>query len=79
MGVVGHMFYGSFGTQKSMVTLISKFDVSKGQFQINVSQIGPNFQIQNFHPKICLSYSALCQDFKNVIYFDVRQLEMSKK
>ena len=34
MTVVRHVFYGLFGTQKTMVTIISKFDPRKGQFQV---------------------------------------------
>ena len=44
MSVVRHMFCESFGTQKSMVTFVSKFDLRKGQFQVKLG-LG---QIQNF-------------------------------
>ena len=42
------MVYESFGTQKSSVTFISKFDSSKRSIS---GQIRSNFQIQNFLPK----------------------------
>ena len=75
MSVVRHVFYGSFGTQKSMVAFISKFDPRKGEFQVNKSN-KVKFQNQNFLTKTCLSYPMLSQDSKNVIYFYLRQLEM---
>ena len=61
-----------------MVTLIFKFDPRKGQLQVKLGQIRSNFKIQNFLTKIYLSCADLSQDSKNVIYFYVRQLEMSK-
>ena len=48
MNVVRHMFYGSFGTQNSMMTFIFKFDLRKGQFRVKLDQIGSKFQIRNF-------------------------------
>ena len=72
------MFYGSFGTQNSMVAFVFKFDPMKGQLQVKLCQIRSNFKIQNVFPQICLSYAVLSQDSKNVIYFYVRQLEMPK-
>ena len=72
------MFYGLSGTQKSIVTLISKFDPRKGQIQVKLGQIGSNFRIQSFLTKTYLSYPVLSQDLKNVICFHVRQLEMPK-
>ena len=53
MSVVRHMFYGSFGTQNSMVTSISKFDPSKVQCQVKLGQISSNFQNQIFLIKTC--------------------------
>ena len=78
MIVMRLMFYGSFGTQNSMVTPISKFDPMKGQCQVNLGQIRSNFQFQNLLRKTCLSYPDLSQDSKNVIHFYVQQLEIPK-
>ena len=72
------MFYGLFGTQNLMVTLILKFYPRKGQVEVKLGQIRSNFKIQNFLAKICLSCADVSQDSKNVIYFYVRQLEMPK-
>ena len=72
------MFYGSFGTQNTMVAFIFRFDPRKGQYKVKLGQKMSNFQNQNFHLKTCLSCPVLSQDSKNVIYFYVRQLEMSK-
>ena len=72
------MFYGSFGTQNSMVTFIFKFDPRKGQLHVKLGQIRSNFKIQDFLIEICLSCAHLSQDSKNVIYFYLRQLEMPK-
>ena len=53
-------FHGSFGTQKTMVTFISKFDPKKGQFQAKLGKFQDKifqkikfsrfkiFKIQNF-------------------------------
>ena len=43
MTVVRHMFYGTFGTQSSMVTFIFRFDTRKGQTRSKKL----NFQNQN--------------------------------
>ena len=48
MSVVRHMFNGFFGTQKTMVKSISKFEPRKGQVQVKLGQIRSNFKIQNF-------------------------------
>ena len=72
------MFYGSFGTQNSMVTFIFKFDPRKGQLQVKLGQIRSNFKIQNFLTKVYLFCAVLSQDSKNVTYFYLRQLEMKK-
>ena len=73
-----HMFYRSSGTQNSIVTFIFKVDPRKGQLQARLGQIRSNFKIQNFHFKICPSCAVLTKDSKNVIYFYVRQLKISK-
>ena len=78
ISVVRHMFYGSFGTQNTMVAFIFRFDPRKGQYKVKLGQKRSNFQNQNFHLKTCLSCPVLSQDSKNVIYFYVRQLEMPK-
>ena len=67
--VVRHTFYGSFWTQKTMVTFISKFDPSKGQYQVKLGSIRPNFKIQNFPTHTCLSYSVLSQHPKKCYSF----------
>ena len=67
MSVVRHMFYGSFGTQKTMVTFISK-----------LGQINLNIKIQNFPTKNEYLVEFIFWDSKNVIYFYLRQLEMPK-
>ena len=72
MSVARHMFYGSFGTQKTMVTFISEFDPRKGQAQVKLGQIS-KFKI--FLPKRCHFVSGFP---KNEIYFYVHQLEMPK-
>ena len=85
------MFYGSFGTQNLIVTLIFKFDPRKGQLEVRQGQspktpinkqrqgqIRSNFKIQNFLSKVWLSCADFSQDSKNVIYFYVRQLGMPK-
>ena len=63
---------------KTIVTLISKFDPRKGQFQVILGKIRSNFKTKKFLTKTCLSFPVLSQDSKNVIYFYVRQLEMPK-
>ena len=78
MAVVRHMFYGSFGTQNTMVAFIFGFDPRKGQYKVKLGQKRSNFQNQNFLLKTNLSCPVLSQDSKNVIYFYVRQLEMPK-
>ena len=71
--------YGSFATQKTMLTLISKFDLRKCQFQVKLGQIWSDFKIQNSLTAACLCYPVSSQDSKNVIYFYVHQLEIPKK
>ena len=66
MSIVRHMIYGSFGTQKSIVTSIYKFDQRKGQ--IKPGQIRSNFLIQNFLTKTCRSYPILPQDSQKCSY-----------
>ena len=74
MSVVRHMFYGSFGTQNSMVTFISKFDLRECQCQVKLGQFRLNFQIRNLLTT-CLSCPDLSQKFKNVLHFHVRHLK----
>ena len=74
-----HVLYGSFGTQKTMVTFISEIDRRKGQFKVKLGQIRSNFKTQNFLTKTCLSYPLLSQDSKNVTYFFLRQLQIQKQ
>ena len=67
-----HMFYGPFGTQNSMLTLIFKFGHTKGQFQVKIGQCTSNLKIQNFLTKTFISCPVvLSQDFKNASYFYV--------
>ena len=40
------MLYGSYGTQNSLVTSISKFGPRKGQDQVKLGQVRSNFQIK---------------------------------
>ena len=55
----------------------AEFDghLRKGQSQVKLGQNVWNFRFQNFLTETCLSCPGLSQDSKNVIYFDVRQLE----
>ena len=76
MSVVRHMFNESFGTQKTMVTSISKVEPRKGQVPVRLGQIRPNFEIQKFLTKTWLSYLVLSQDSTNEIYSYVRQIEI---
>ena len=71
------MFHGSFGTQNSMVTFIFKFDLEKGQLQVQLGQIKSNFKTKTF-VKICLYCTVLSQEPKISFTFYVRQLEMPK-
>ena len=66
--IVRHMFYGSFGTQNSMLTCTIKFDLRKGQLQVKLGQIKSNFKIRNCLTKICLSCATLSRDSKNVFF-----------
>ena len=72
------MSFGSFGTKNSMVTFFFNFDPRKGQLQVKLGQIRPNFKIiislQNM--PFC---AVLCQDSKNIVYCYVRQLKMPKR
>ena len=67
--VVQHMFYGSIGTQNSIVTFMFKFDPRKGKLQIKLGQIRSNFEIQYFLTKICLSCAVLSQDSNKCYLF----------
>ena len=69
LSVVRHMFYGSFGTRNSMVTLIFKIDQRKGQLQVKLSQIRSNFKLQSFITKICPSCAVLSRDSKTKFIF----------
>ena len=69
MIVMQHMFFGSFGTQNSMVTFISKFDQRKDQFQVKEGQIRSNVQIQNFLTETCLSCPVLSQNSNKYYLF----------
>ena len=69
MGVVQHMFYGSFGTKNLMVAFIFKFALRKDQRQVKLGQIRSNFPIQNLLTKTCLSCSVLFQDSKMFFIF----------
>ena len=72
------MFYELFGTQNSMVSFIFKLDPRKDQIHVKLGQMWSTFKIQNFLTQICLSCADLSQNFKNVIYSYVQQLEMLK-
>ena len=72
------MFYGSFGTQNSLVTVIFKFYQRKGQIPVKLDQIWSNFKIQNFLTQVCLSCAVLSQDSKKCHLVFVQQLEMPK-
>ena len=71
------MFYGSFGTQNSMVTFIFEFDPRKGHLQVKLGQIRSNFKNYNLLTKICLCCAVLSQHSKNIIFY-VRQIKMRK-
>ena len=73
MSVVRNMFYGSFGTQNSMVTFMSKCGPMKGQYQVRLFQIRWNSQFSSQKWLYCL---VLSQDSKSGTYFYVRQQEM---
>ena len=60
-----------------MTFFFFKFDPRKGQIEVKLGQIRPNFKIEYFVPKTCLSCVVLSQDSKNVNYFYVRQIKMS--
>ena len=36
MSVLRHMFYGSFGTQNTMMAFILRFDTRKGQYKVKL-------------------------------------------
>ena len=64
-----HMFYGSFGTQNSMVTFIFKLDPRKGKLQAKLGQIRSNFKIQNFLTKVYLSCTSFVSGFQKCHLF----------
>ena len=70
--------YGSFGTQNLMVTLIFKFDPRKGQAQVKLGQIRPNFKIHIFKRKYAFLVQICLRIPKMPFIFFVRQLEMPK-
>ena len=78
MTVVRHMFYGSYGTQNTMVAFIIRFGPRKGQYKVKLGQIRSDFQNQHFLAKACLSCRVSSQDCKNAICFYLRQLETPK-
>ena len=61
-----------------MAKFIFKFNLRIGQCQVKLGEIKANFKNQNFLTEVCLSCPVLSPYSKNVIYFDVRQLEMPK-
>ena len=64
MNVVRHMFYGSFGTQNSMVTFIFKFDLRKSHFHVKLDQISNFKNFLQKHTYLVLQGSSLLQNFQ---------------
>ena len=63
MSVVRHMLYESFGTQKTMVTFISKFDPRKDHFEVKLGQNS------KFSYKIMLILSSFVSGFQKCDLF----------
>ena len=72
------MYYGSFGTQNSMVTFIFKLHPRKGQLHVKIGYIMSNFKIQNFPLQICLSCADLSQDSKKCHLFLCKTIRNAK-
>ena len=63
MSVVQHMFYGSFGTQNTMVAFSFRFDPRKGEYKVKLGQKGSNFQNKKYS-KNMLIVSSFVSEFQ---------------
>ena len=72
------MFYGSFGTQNLMVTLVFKFYPRKGQLQVKIGQIRSNFKKFKIFLQKYADLVQICLRIPKMSYFCVQQLEMPK-
>ena len=78
MSAVRHMFYGSFGTKNSMVAFFS-LNLACGNVDVRSQQVNlGQFSKFEFLTKNMPILSSFLMIPKNLVYFDVHQLEMPK-